>query len=275
MSEFKIALAQMAMASEKNTNLIKSLTLLEQAARQGSDLILYPEVHLSPFFAQFPGNPGGCCGGRIGPEAVSGGDPAFAMFREMCRKHHIAASPNFYYEENGSVYDASFLIDSSGSDAGCQKMVHIAQAPQFYEQDYYTPSDDGFHVFELGGIRIGIVVCFDRHYPESIRTEALRGAELILIPTANTKAEPMELFEQEIRVQAFQNECYIAMCNRVGREAAMDFAGESLVVDPDGRTIAKAGESEELLTAVIDPERVREIRNTRPYLNLRRPQWYA
>jgi predicted amidohydrolase len=193
----------------------------------------------------------------------------------MCRKHHIAASPNFYYEENGSVYDASFLIDSSGSDAGCQKMVHIAQAPQFYEQDYYTPSDDGFHVFELGGIRIGIVVCFDRHYPESIRTEALRGAELILIPTANTKAEPMELFEQEIRVQAFQNECYIAMCNRVGREAAMDFAGESLVVDPDGRTIAKAGESEELLTAVIDPERVREIRNTRPYLNLRRPQWYA
>jgi predicted amidohydrolase len=275
MSEFKIALAQMAMSSDKNNNLIKSLTLLEAAAGQASDLILYPEVQLSPFFAQFPGNPGGCCGGSTGPSAISREDPAFAMFGEMCRKYRIAASPNFYYEEKGSAYDASFLFDQSGTIKGCQKMVHIAQAPQFYEQDYYTPSDDGFHVFDMENLRIGIVVCFDRHYPESIRTEAAMGAELILIPTANVKAEPMELFEQEIRVQAYQNECYIAMCNRVGYEAAMDFAGESIVVDPDGRTIAKAGASEELLTAVIDPERVRNVRKKRPYLTLRRPEWYA
>jgi len=275
MSEYKIALAQMAMSSEKNKNLIRSLTLLENAAEQGSDLILYPEVQLSPFFAQFPGNPGGCCGGSTGPSAMRSGDPVFAMFCEICRKHRITASPNFYYEENGSAYDASFLIDDSGSIKGCQKMVHIAQALQFYEQDYYTPSDDGFHVFDTGKIRIGIVVCFDRHYPESIRTEAAMGAELILIPTANVKTEPMELFEQEIRVQAYQNACYIAMCNRVGREAAMDFAGESIVVDPDGRTIAKAGAGEELLTAVIDPERVKKVRKTRPYLNLRRPEWYV
>lgn len=129
-------------------------------------------------------------------------------------------------------------------------------------------------MFDLNGVKTGIVVCFDRHYPESIRTEALRGAELILIPTANTKAEPMELFEQEIRVQAFQNECCIAMCNRVGREAAMDFAGESLVVDPDGRTTVKGGQTEELVTAEIDLQKVREIRKTRPYLNLRRPELY-
>ena len=69
-------------------------------------------------------------------------------------------------------------------------MVHIAQAPLFYEQDYYTPSGDGFHVYDAEGMKTGIVVCFDRHYPESIRTEALLGAELILIPTANVKSEP-------------------------------------------------------------------------------------
>ena len=275
MGEFTIALAQMAMADDKQTNLIRSLTLLEKAAAQGADLILYPEVQLSPFFAQFPGNPGGCCGGGLGPKAVRDDDAVFPMFQELCRKYKIAASPNFYYMQDGAAYDASFLIDKEGDILGCQKMVHIAQAPQFYEQDYYTPSDDGFHVFELNGIKIGIVVCFDRHYPESVRTEALNGAELILIPTANTAAEPMELFEQEIRVQAFQNECCIAMCNRVGREAGMTFAGESLAVDPDGTVIAKAGADEELLLARINPEQIRETRKNRSYLNLRRPEWYA
>ena len=141
-------------------------------------------------------------------------------------------------------------------------MVHIAQAPLFYEQDYYTPSDDGFHVYDAEGMKTGIVVCFDRHYPESIRTEALLGAELILIPTANVKSEPMEMFEQEIRVQAYQNCCYIAMCNRVGKEA-------------DGNIIAKAGAEEELLIAELNPEKARAARRQRPYLNLRRAEFYA
>ena len=92
-------------------------------------------------------------------------------------------------------------------------MVHVAQAEKFYEQDYYTPSDDGFHVFETVHGTIGIVVCFDRHYPESIRTEALRGADLIVIPTVNTKVEPSEMFEWELRVQAFQNSVAIESIN--------------------------------------------------------------
>ena len=93
---------------------------------------------------------------------------------------------------------------------------------------------------------IGIVVCFDRHYPESIRTEALRGAELIIIPAANTKAEPSELFQWEVKVQAFQNSVNIAMCNRVGVEGNMAFSGESLVAGFDGETIALAGDQEDL-----------------------------
>lgn len=292
----RLALAQMKMSSDKTENLIHSLALLETAAGKQADLILYPEVQLSPFFAQFPANPGGCCGGLTGPEAITEDDPVFQSFRELCRKNRIMASPNFYFQmknrtdkpasdetqgmrNTGSPekkkYDASFLIDREGRIIGCQKMVHIAQAPLFYEQDYYTPSGDGFHVYDAEGMKTGIVVCFDRHYPESIRTEALLGAELILIPTANVKSEPMEMFEQEIRVQAYQNCCYIAMCNRVGKEAAMDFAGESLVVDPDGNVIAKAGAEEELLIADLDPEKARTARRQRPYLNLRRPEFYA
>jgi predicted amidohydrolase len=270
----KTALIQMQMAPDAKTNLVKSLTYLEQAAGMGADLVLYPEIQLSQFFPQFPGNIGGCCGGGLGPKPLTMEDGILQMFCELCRKYHVMASANFYFMENGKAYDTSFLIGRDGRVIGRQKMVHIAQAPQFYEQDYYTPSDDGFHVFEADGCRTGIVVCFDRHYPESIRTEALRGAQLILIPTANTKAEPMELFMQEIRVQAYQNCCYIVMCNRVGREAAMEFAGESLAVGPDGEVIAKAGSGEEILMAEIDPAMADAVRAKRPYLNLRRPDLY-
>ena len=184
------------------------------------------------------------------------------------------AAPNFYLQEPSGRFDATLLIDSDGTLLGRQKMVHIAQAAQFYEQDYYTPSDDGFLVFDTAFGKLGIVVCFDRHYPESIRTEALMGADLILIPTANTESEPLEMFDWEIRVQAFHSSVAIAMCNRTGREDDMMFSGGSLVVDANGDTIAKAGSGEELLYAQVDMAASARIRAARPYTNLRRPALY-
>ena len=154
-------------------------------------------------------------------------------------------------------------------------MVHIMQAAQFYERDYYTPSEDGFLVFDTPHGRVGIVICFDRHLPESIRTCALKGADLVIIPTANTKSEPMELFEWEIRVQAMQNQIFVAMCNRVGREDGMDFAGESLIVHPSGDVICKADDREQLIVQELDLAEARLWReHKRPYLRQRRPECY-
>ena len=183
-------------------------------------------------------------------------------------------SPNFYIEENDRCYDMSLLIDDKGEIIGRQKMVHIAQCEKFYEQDYYTPSEEGFSVFDTKFGKIGIVVCFDRHYPESIRTEALRGAELIIIPTANTKAEPSELFQWEVKVQAFQNSVNIVMCNRCGIEGEMDFSGESIVIDYDGNTIVLADDKEVMLMAEINLKKASERRNQRPYTSLRRKELY-
>ena len=182
--------------------------------------------------------------------------------------------PNLYLYENQKPFDASFLIQKDGNIAGIQKMVHVAQANQFFEQDYYTPSDDGFHVFDTEYGKIGIVVCFDRHYPESIRTESLMGADLILIPTVNTKAEPTEMFEWELKVQAFHNSVYIAMCNRVGTEGKMEFSGESVVIDANGDTIIKADDKGQILYADIDMKQAGQIRSRRPYTNLRRKEFY-
>ena len=228
----RIAMVQMSNAGSVQLNMEKSLRAIEEAARQHTDLVLFPEVQLTEFFPQYAGQ-------DVQKYEVSIESEIVHQFSDACRKNHIMAVPNLYLLENGKPYDASILIDKKGDILGVQKMVHVAQAEKFYEQNYYTPSDDGFHVFETAYGTIGIVVCFDRHYPESIRTEALRGADLIVIPTVNTKAEPSEMFEWELRVQAFQNSVILAMCNRVGVEDEMHFSGESIVAGADGQVIGK------------------------------------
>lgn len=263
----KIALCQMSNAGSMPANLDKSLRAIQTAAQNGADLILFPEVQLTEFFPQYPGRDVSAF--RVDPEG-----PIVQSFCRAARENHILVSPNFLLAEKGRAYDASLLIGKDGSVLGVQKMVHIAQAEQFYEQDYYTPSDDGFKVFDTEHGKIGIVVCFDRHYPESIRTESLMGAELILIPTVNTKAEPSEMFQWELRVQAFHSSTAIAMCNRVGREGAMDFSGESIVVDANGDIAALADDTEQILYAELDLHESARIRRKRPYTGLRRPEFY-
>ena len=242
----KIALCQMENKGTIRENLEQSIRAIEEAALQKADLILFPEVQLTEFFPQYPGQ-------DVSEYRVGQNSDIVKTFCNAARDNQIMVVPNLY------LY---------------QKMVHVAQANQFFEQDYYTPADDGFHVFDTEYGKIGIVVCFDRHYPESIRTEALMGADLILIPTVNTKAEPSEMFEWELRVQAFHNSVYIAMGNRVGTEGQMDFSGESIVIDANGNTIVKADDRAQILYTDIDLEQAKTIRNKRPYTNLRRTELY-
>lgn len=264
----KIAFFQMKMSTDKEANLKHCLRALQNAARNSADLILYPELTLLPFFPQYEKRSASDYTVKMDADEI-------VKFQSACQENHIYAIPNFYYEENGLCYDASFLVSPYGEIQGIQKMVHIAQAANFYEQDYYTPSDNGFFVFQTPFGNIGIVVCFDRHYPESIRTEKLKGADLILIPTANTKAEPLSMFEWEIRVQAYQNCVPIVMCNRTGLEGNMDFAGESLAVDSDGNVLVKTDDREQLVYVEIDIENARSNGDRRPYVCLRRPDLYA
>ena len=263
----KIALCQIAIGENETENLERELAALEQAAACGAELIVYPELQLHRFFPQYAG-----C--DVSGKLLTADAPIIRQFQEACRENHSMAAPNFYLREPSGCFDATLLISSDGALLGRQKMVHIAQAAQFYEQDYYTPSDDGFLVFDTPHGKIGIVVCFDRHYPESIRTEALMGADLILIPTANTESEPMEMFDWEIKVQAFQNSVAVAMCNRTGTEGDMVFSGRSLVTDANGDTIAQAGSGEDLLYAEVDMAASARIRAARPYTSLRRTELY-
>ena len=197
----KLALAQISMASNMQENLEKSLLFCDQA--NGTDLLFFPEIQLSPFFPQYEKRNVDCyC---LQPDSVE-----ISKLKEKAAQHHYYLSPNVYLERQGKRYDTSLWIT----------------------------------------------------------------ADLIIIPTANTKAEPMEMFEWEMRVQAMQNQVFIAMCNRVGREDAMDFSGESLVIHPSGDILAKADDSEQLLTCEINLQETSQLRNKIPYLKTRRPECY-
>jgi len=265
MIPLKLALAQCSMHKDLEQNLAKSLEFCDRAA--GCDLLFFPEIQLSPFFPQYKGR-------DAGTYCLTEDSVAVQALAQKAAEYHYYLSPNVYLEQNGKRYDASLWISPEGKILNNAKMVHIAQVPQFYEQDYYTPSDDGFKVFDTPFGKIGIVICYDRHLPESIRTCVLKGADLVIIPTANTKAENMEMFEWEIRVQAMQNQVFIAMCNRVGVEDAMEFSGESLVVHPCGEVLLKADDREQLLTCELNLSEAREWRSRVPYLRTRRPEWY-
>lgn len=262
----RVAMAQMRMAPDMESNYQKTLEFIAQAKGK-ADLICFPEIQLTPFFPQYEGRDVSAYVMTLESYYVKG-------VCNACREAGVYASPNFYIEENGKRYDMSLLIDDEGSIIGKQKMVHIAQAEMFCEQDYYAPSEEGFQVFDTKHGKVGIVVCFDRHYPESIRTSALNGAELIIVPTANTKAEPSELFQWEIKIQAFQSCVNVAMCNRVGLEDAMDFSGESIIADFNGETVLLGDDTEGLLIAEVDMAGATATRNRKPYTNLRRTELY-
>jgi predicted amidohydrolase len=265
----RLALAQYGLDAEVESNLARALDFVCRAGNAAADLILFPELCFSPFFPQFAGRDATRYAMQLDDECIQ-------QIRSACRRLQIAASPNVYLRENERLFDASLMIERDGKILGVSKMVHIAQMPCFYEQDYYDPSDTGFKVYDTASGKIGIVVCFDRHYPESIRTCVLGGASLILIATANTMDEPRDLFECELRAAALQNGVFIAMCNRTGAEGGVVFCGESIVVGPDGELVAKAPTAKEaLLIADLDLADIARARERRPFLSLRRPETFS
>ena len=263
----KIALVQSALSENMEKNLTNALSSMDEAASQGAELVCFPEIQLSPFFPQYAGK-------DVSRYAIPIEHHMVKSLQEKCRSLNLVGFPNIYLQEGKNRFDASPVIDSDGSLLGISKMVHVVQVPFFFEQDYYAPSDSGFQVFDTAIGKVGVVICFDRHYPESIRSCALKGAKLIVIPTANTRGEPLEMFEWELRIPAMQNGVFIAMCNRVGVEGEMNFCGESIVVDPNGEVVAKADDRDQILYADIDFAKVGQARKNRPYLELRRPEAY-
>ncbi len=268
--KIKIALIQQANTSDRDKNLRRGLEALEKAASAGADLVVFPELSFLPFLPQHPAR----AGFEIHAEEVPG--PATRIISRKAAELGVAVVFNLLEIQAGKTYDSSPVIDRDGRLAGLNRMVHVMEAPGFHEKGYYHPGDLGAGVFEISCGRVGVAICYDRHFPEYMRALALKGAELVVIPQAGAKGEWLPgLFEAELQTAAFQNGYFIALANRVGREEVVDFEGGSLVVDPSGQIIARAGkDTEEILLAEVDFSLIENCPARRHFLPDRRPEIY-
>ena len=267
----KIALVQQRATADGAANLARGLAAAREAAAAGAQVIAFAELAFAPFHPQRP-----AAGDTLAlAEPVPG--PTTEAFAALARELGVAFVLNLYERAGGVAYDSSPVIDADGSLLGVTRMVHITDYEHFHEQGYYAPGDRGAPVYATRFGRLGVAICYDRHYPEYMRALALAGAELVIVPQAGAVGEwPEGLYEAELRVAAFQNGYFTALCNRVGREERLTFAGQSFVCGPDGRVLARAGEgTDEVLHCEIDLAACARSHACRLFLRDRRPELYG
>lgn len=271
MSKLRIALVQQPASDDLESNRRRGLEAVRRAAGDGARLVAFAELAFEPFYPQEP------AAGDVLQRAEPIPGPTTARFQELAAELGVVLVLNLFERDGQRSFDSSPVIDSDGALLGVTRMVHITDYPCFHEQGYYAPGDRGAPVYQTAVGRVGVAICYDRHYPEYMRSLALRGAELVVVPQAGAVGEwPDGLYEAEMRVAAFQNGYYVALCNRVGPEPKLTFAGESFVCDPDGRVVARAAEgSEEILHAELDLAAVDRSHARRLFLRDRRPELYA
>jgi predicted amidohydrolase len=268
------ALVQMSCEYDKATNVERTLQLVDQAVSEGAQLICLQELFNTTYFpVEIDARHFALA------ERIPG--PSTEPLQELARaKGVVVVASLFEKVYEGSYFNSAVIIDAGGKIAGLYRKSSIpiteTESLRGYEKFYFCPGDTGFRTFDVGvGARIGILICYDRHFPEAARTLALQGAELILVP-ATTCGMSRSAWELELRAHAMQNMCFVGGVNRVGDEAGYDWYGSSVWIDPRGEVIAKAGDSEdEVLVADLDLEEIRGVRQEWGFFRDRRPDLYS
>lgn len=268
--EMKIALIQQHTVSDREANLQRGITSIRQAADQGARLVAFAELSFQRFFPQFCSTEGSKPGG----EEIPG--PTTELFCELAQELGVVIIINLLERAGDKTFDSSPMIDADGSLLGVTRMIHIMDGPGFHERDYYFPGDKGAPVYSTAVGKVGIAICYDRHFPEYMRALGTKGCELVVIPQAGAVDEwPSGLFEAELQVPSLQNGYFCALVNRVGREEKLTFAGQSFVTRPDGSVAARAPGGEDcILYADFDRELIENCPAQKHFLGDRRPELY-
>lgn len=264
-----VGLVQMGSSTERpENNLGKACDLIDRALDNCSiDLAVLPEFFSTGYFPQSSdvARYWGCA------ETENG--RTLSVMREMARKHHIHVVVPIYEEERPGVhYDTAVLIGEHGDIVGKYRKTHCPAVDGGYEKLYYTPGSE-FPVFEILGWQLGIAICYDWRFPESVRSLAAKGAELVVMPFATPK---MTMWEQALRTRAWENQIYLGACNMVGRDGNWVFSGSSLLADPYGELVVLGNDrNEQVLVGRADKSRLRQARQDDFNWRDRRPEIYA
>lgn len=269
--KLKIALIQQHATKDKENNLRRGIEAFEEAAKQGAKLIAFAELGLTYFHPQHPSRDNHLNLAESIPGRTT------EIFSNLAKSRETVIILNLFERDGDKTYDSSPVIDADGSILGITRMAHVFEAPCFHEKDYYTPGDGQQFVYDTAVGKIGVAICYDRHFPEYMRALCLQGAELVVVPQAGAVGEwPSGLFEAEMQVAGFQNGYFTALCNRVGEEDCVTFEGKSFVTGPDGRILAQAPAMEDfILICEIDLDEVKISHAKKHFIPDRRSELYS
>jgi N-carbamoylputrescine amidase len=283
-TKFKVGLVQMSMGPDPRANLDKAAAKVEEAAGRGAQVICLPELFRSPYFCQVED-------AALFDLAEPVPGPSTERLAAVARRAGVAVVvPIFERRAPGLYHNSAVVLDADGRQAGLYRKMHIPDDPGFYEKFYFAPGDLGFQAIETRFGKIGTLICWDQWYPEGARLTALRGASVLLYPTAigwhpaekaTHGGAQRDAWRTVQRGHAIANGCYVAAVNRIGHEpgppggAGLEFWGTSFLCDPLGVVVAEAStEREETLIGEIDLARIEEVRRGWPFLRDRRIDAY-
>lgn len=282
----KVALIQMPCVADPAQNRDRLAAHIATAARGGAELVVLQELHNTPYFCQTENT-------ELFDLAEPIPGPSTAFFGDLARHHAVVLVTSLFERRAPGLYhNTAVVFERDGSIAGKYRKMHIPDDPAYYEKFYFTPGDLGFEPIDTSVGRLGVQVCWDQWYPEGARLMALRGAELLIYPTAigyessdtpEEQARQREAWTTVQRGHAVANGLPVIAVNRVGHEPdpsgqtnGILFWGSSFVAGPQGELLFRADtESEGVYLVDIDMQRSENVRRWWPFLRDRRVDEFA
>ncbi|MEV1010525.1 nitrilase-related carbon-nitrogen hydrolase [Streptomyces sp. NPDC049881] len=270
----RAALVQAAWTGDTESMLVKHEEYAREAAGQGARVIGFQEVFNAPYFCQVQE-----AEHYRWAEPVPDG-PTVRRMRDLARETGmVVVAPVFEVEAPGHYYNTAAVVDADGSYLGRYRKHHIPQLPGFWEKYYFRPGNAGWPVFDTAAGRIGVYICYDRHFPEGWRALGLAGAQLVYNPSATSRGLSSHLWRLEQPAAAVANQYFVAAINRVGVEpyGDDDFYGTSYFVDPRGQVVGGVADDreEELVVRDLDFGLIDTVRREWAFYRDRRPDAYG
>ncbi|MEP6729916.1 MAG: nitrilase-related carbon-nitrogen hydrolase [bacterium] len=259
----------------RKANIDKHMTMIDRAGSEGVQILCMQEIFTGPYF----------CAEQTprwydATEPIPDG-PTTKLMQDVAKKYEmVIIVPIYEVESTGVYYNTAAVIDADGSYLGKYRKNHIPQvAPGFWEKYYFKPGNLGYPVFQTRYAKVGVYICYDRHFPEGARELGLNGAEIVFNPSATVAGLSEYLWKLEQPAHAVANGYFVGAINRVGYEAPWnigEFYGQSYFCDPRGKMLAEAKrDTDELVIADLDLDVIKQVRNTWQFFRDRRPETYS
>jgi len=280
----KTALIQHAIDCTKEKTIQKTVSLIEKAAKQGAQLVVLQELHQDRYF---------CINEDVACfDLAASWEDDIAFWSTIAKANAVVLVTSLFEKRSAGLYhNTAVVFENDGSIAGKYRKMHIPDDPGFYEKFYFTPGDMGYNPIQTSVGKLGVLVCWDQWYPEAARLMALKGAEMLIYPTAigwfdadseDEKKRQCDAWETVQRGHAISNGLPVISVNRIGKEAdthnvldGIRFWGNSFVAGPQGEILVRAcHDTEEVILVDIDLERGEHVRRIWPFLRDRRIETY-